>query len=231
MTLDVSIDPAASGLVVIDLQNGFCHPDGTRGKAFGADAVAQPRAIVPATLQLVRLARELGVPVWFTRQVHLGDDDVTRGRRFLPSHLARRGALADLCKVGTWDAELLDEVAAEVASPDEVIVKHRASAFFETCFAGELRMRGVQALVVTGTTTSFCVDSTIRDAYARDFDVIVPVECVADTDDAAHDAVLRNVDRFHGATTDRAGLARAWGAADRWAALADDQAGVPAPTA
>ncbi len=216
MPLDVPLDPAVSGLVVIDLQNGFCHPDGTRGKVFGPHAVDQPRAIVAPTMQLVRLARAVGVPVWFTRQVHFADGDVTRGKRFLPSHLARRGALADLCKVGTWDAELLDEVAAEVRSPAEVIVKHRASAFFETCFAGELRMRGVQILVVTGTTTSFCVDSTIRDAYARDYDVIVPAECVADSDDAAHDAVLRTVDRFHGAVTDRQGLARAWGAEHQW---------------
>ena len=47
---------------------------------------------------------------------------------------------------------------------------------------------------MTGTTTSFCVDSTIRDAYARDFDVLLPAEAAADTDPEAHDAVLASVD-------------------------------------
>lgn len=220
MPLDIRLDPAACGLVVIDLQNGFCHPEGTRGRAFGPDAVTQPASIVPAVIDLVHLARRLDVPVWFTRQVHFAEADQTRSRRLLPGHLARRGAMSGLCQEGTWDADLLDEVAAEVRAPEEVVIKHRASAFFETRFPGELRMRGVQALVVTGTTTSFCVDSTIRDAYARDFDVIVPAECVADSDEAAHQAVLATTDRFHGVVTDRAELAAAWGATEVWEEIA-----------
>lgn len=218
MTLDVNLDPVDVGMIVIDLQNGFCHPEGSRGRAFGADAVAEPASIVPRTMELVRLMRELDVPVWFSRQVHF-PDDTGRTRRRIPSHLDRRGFKLDLCHAGTWDAELLDEVAAEVADPGEVIVKHRASAFFETPFWGELRMKGVQVLVVTGTTTSFCVDSTIRDAYARDFDVVVPADCVADTDASAHEAVLASTRRFHGVVTDRDELAAALGATDVWSEI------------
>jgi ureidoacrylate peracid hydrolase len=200
MPLDVTLDPAEVGLLVIDLQNGFCHPEGARGRAFGAQSVAEPRAIVPRVLDLVEQCRPLGVPVWFTRQVHFPGDR-GRQRRRIPSHLDRRGVKLQLCMRGTWDAELLDEVKQHVASDDEVIIKHRASAFYQTTLEGELRMSGVQVLVVTGTTTSFCVDSTIRDAYARDFDVVVPAECVADTDPAAHAAVLASTERFHGVVT------------------------------
>lgn len=219
MSLDVSLDPRDVGMVVIDLQNGFCHPEGSRGRAFGPDSVTQPASIVPRTLELVRFARTLDIPVWFTRQVHF-PDDAGRTRRRIPSHLDRRGLKLDLCHQGTWDADLLDEVAAEVAHPGEVIVKHRASAFFETPFWGELRMRGVQVLIVTGTTTSFCVDSTIRDAYARDYDVVVPEECVADTDDAAHEAVLASTRRFHGVVTTRPELAAALGSSGTWERIA-----------
>ncbi len=209
MPLDVDLDPRECGLVVVDLQNGFCHPEGSRGRAFGPDSVVMPAAIVPRTIQLIRDARELGVPVWFTRQVHF-PDDAGRARRRLPSHLERRGVRLDLCHEGTWDADLLDEVQAEVRAPEEVVVKHRASEFFETRFPGELRMRGVQVLVVTGTTTSFCIDSTIRDAYARDLDVVVPGDCVADTDVAAHEAVLATTDRFHGVVTTADELTARW---------------------
>lgn len=218
MSLDVSLDPADIGVVVIDIQNGFCHPEGSRGRAFGPESVEQPASIVPRIVELVRFARRLDMPVWFTRQVHF-PDDAGRTRRRIPSHLDRRGLKLDLCHQGTWDAELLDEVAAEVRHPDEVIVKHRASAFFETPFWGELRMKGVQVLVVTGTTTSFCVDSTIRDAYMRDYDVVVPAECVADTDDAAHEAVLASTRRFHGVVTDREDLAAAVGHSELWAEI------------
>ena len=218
MSLDVKLEPSDVGLVVVDLQNAFCHPEGSRGRAFGPESVIQPMAIVPRIIELVRLSRALDIPVWFTRQVHF-PDDAGRTRRRIPSHLDRRGLKLELCHEGTWDAELVDEIAAEVEHPGEVIVKHRASAFFDTPFWGELRMKGVQVLVVTGTTTSFCVDSTIRDAYARDYDVVVPAECVADTDDAANQAVLASTQRFHGVVTDRDELADALGAAEIWADL------------
>lgn len=218
MTLDVKLDPVDVGMLVIDLQNGFCHPEGSRARAFGPDAVVQPASIVGRTVELVRLARALEIPVWFTRQVHF-PDDTSRTRRRIPSHLDRRGLKLELCHQGTWDAELMDEIAAEVRHPGEVIVKHRASAFFETPLWGELRIKGVQVLIITGTTTSFCIDSTIRDAYARDFDVVVPAECVADTDEAAHRAVLASTARFHGVVTDRDELARSLDASPIWEAL------------
>ena len=211
MSLDVRLDPADVGLVVIDIQNGFCHADGARGVAFGPDSVVKPQAIIPEILRLIELMRSVDSPIWFTRQVHFPDDQ-NRARRVIPSHLDRRGLKLELCHRGTWDAELMDEIGAAVRPDDEVIVKHRASAFYQTRFEPELRMKGVQVLVVAGTTTSFCVDSTIRDAYARDFDVVVPAECVADTDDAAHEAVLACVDRFHGVVTSIDELAEALGA-------------------
>lgn len=208
MTLDVTLDPADVGLLVIDLQNGFCHPEGARARAFGPGSADKPRAIVPRVIDLIGQLRPLDIPVWFTRQVHFPEDRGRRRRR-IPSHLDRRGLKLELCNRGTWDAELLDEIKQQVKTDDEVIIKHRASAFYNTTLESELRMTGVQVLVVTGTTTSFCVDSTIRDAYARDFDVVVPAECVADTDDAAHAAVLASTDRFHGVVTTVDDLLRA----------------------
>jgi ureidoacrylate peracid hydrolase len=208
--LDIHLDPADCGLIVVDIQNGFCHPEGSRAKALGPQSAVAPAAIVPRVLDLVGEARARNVPVWFTRQVHF-PDDASRAKRKLPSHLERRGIKMDLCHEGTWDAELLDPIKAAVRAPEEVIVKHRASAFFETRLYGEMRMRGIQVLIVTGTTTSFCIDSTIRDAYARDFDVVVPSDCVADTDEAAHDAVLATTNRFHGVVTTVGELLWSWG--------------------
>ena len=220
MALDFPIDPAETGLVVIDMQNGFCHPKGSRAQAFGPQATAMPSAIVPNVIRLIRVCRASGMPIWFTRQVHY-PDDVGRQRRRIPSHLDRRGVRLELCWRGTWDAELLDEIAAEVRPEDEVVVKHRASAFYNTPFESELHMKGVQILTVAGTTSSFCVDSTIRDAYARDFDVLVPADCVADTEEAAHEAVLKTVQRFFGVVT----------SVDELASTLGSQIAAPKPTA
>ncbi len=196
----VQLDPERVGLLVIDMQNSFVHPDGARGKAFGADAVDMPAAMIPDVVRLIEICRLAGVRIWFTRQVYYEGDEM-RSRRLIPSHLERRGVKLELTRRGTWDAELHDDIAAAVRPEDEVIVKHRASAFYNTALEPELRMLGIQALIVAGTTTSFCVDSTIRDANARDFDVLVPADAVADTEDDAQQAVLASVDRFHGVVT------------------------------
>jgi ureidoacrylate peracid hydrolase len=206
------LDPREVGLLVIDMQNGFCHPDGARAKAFGVDAIAMPRASIPNVVEMMRLCRSAGVRATLTRQVHYPDDQA-RKRRRIPSHLDRRGVKLELCWRGTWDSELIDEIKAEVRPEDDVIVKHRASAFYNTPLEAELRIKGIQVLIITGTTTSFCIDSTIRDAYMRDYDVLVPAECVSDTDQSAHDAVLACVDRFHGVVTSTADVAKALGVA------------------
>jgi ureidoacrylate peracid hydrolase len=206
------LDAKEVGLLVVDMQNGFCHPEGARAKAFGVDAIAMPRAIIPNVIDLMRLCRSAGVRITLTRQVHYPDDQA-RKRRRIPSHLDRRGVKLELCWRGTWDSELIDEIKAEVRPEDDIIIKHRASAFYNTPLEAELRIKGIQVLIVTGTTTSFCIDSTIRDAYMRDYDVLVPAECVSDTDQAAHDAVLASTDRFHGVVTSTADIAKALGVA------------------
>ncbi len=201
----LALNPKETALLVIDMQNGFCHPKGTLGQARGEETVAKPAAIVPKIVKAMKLCRELGVRIWLTRQVHY-EGDKGRDRHLIQSHLDRGAKHLELCWRGTWDSELVDQIAAEIRPEDEVLIKHRASAFYNSPLEVELRMRGIQVLVITGTTTSFCVDSTIRDAYARDFDVAVPVECVADRDEAAQQAVFEALKRYHGAITDLAEL-------------------------
>ena len=211
MLEDITLDPSEVGLLVIDMQNGFCHVDGSRAQFLGPESTEKPRAIIAPVTRLIDLCRSTGAKIWFTRQVHYPDDHGRLNRR-IPSHLERRGVKPTLCLKGTWDAELIDEIAALVQPEDEVLVKHRASAFYQTALEAELRINGIQVLIVTGTTTSFCVDSTVRDAYARDFDVLLPAEAAADTDQEAHDAVLATIDRFHGVVTDVDEIARLLGA-------------------
>jgi ureidoacrylate peracid hydrolase len=106
-----------------------------------------------------------------------------------------------LCAKGTWDADIIDELQPYVEPEDEVFEKHRASCFYSSNFEARLRIHGIRMLIVTGTTASFCVDSTIREAYARDLDVIVPGDAISDTEIEATRAVLRSTERFHGYVT------------------------------
>lgn len=196
--LDFSFEPNQAALLVIDMQNGFAAPDGTLGKA-GFD-ISMTRAIIPRIQQLVEAARAAGVPVFWSRQVHYPEDR-TRQQRLIPGHLARGAGRSMLCARGTWDAEIVDELQPYVQPDDNIVEKHRASCFYSTTLEAKLRIHGARLLIVTGTTSSFCVDSTIREAYARDFDIVVPGDAISDTEIEATRAVLRSTERFHGFVT------------------------------
>lgn len=196
--IEFDIDPNQAALVVIDMQNGFAAPEGTLGKA-GFD-ISMTRDIVPNIQRLVDAAHHSGMRVFWSRQVHYPDDK-TRGQRLIPGHLARGAGRSMLCARGTWDAEIINDLQPYVDPSDEVFEKHRASCFYSSNFEARLRIHGVRILIVTGTTASFCVDSTIREAYARDLDVIVPGDAISDTEMEATQAVLRSTERFHGYVT------------------------------
>lgn len=184
-------------LLVVDVQNGFCHPDGSRARAVGPQAARPTFDIVPVVVELVATARSFRWPVWFTLMEYWPDDEAAARRRFPPA-VERRGGSLDVCRVGTWDAELVTELERVREHDDVLLRKHRSSAFYQTALEQQLRMRGIDTLIVAGTTTSYCVESTVRDAHARDFDVVVPREAVADTDPDAQRASLAAIDRFHG---------------------------------
>jgi ureidoacrylate peracid hydrolase len=192
------IDPSLTALLVIDMQNGFAAPEGTLGKA-GFD-ISMTSGIVPQIQRLVDAAHAAGMQVFWSRQVHYPDDR-TRSQRLIPGHLARGAGRSMLCARGTWDAEIIDQLQPYIQPEDEVFEKHRASCFYSSNFEARLRIHGIRMLIVTGTTASFCVDSTIREAYARDLDVMVPADAISDTEIEATRAVLRSTERFHGYVT------------------------------
>ena len=182
-----------SALLVIDMQNGFCHPDGSAASA--GHEIAPQRSVLPRVRALVRAAHESGLPVFWSRQEHLADD-VTRRDHALPTHIEKGHYLP--CVRGTWDAEIISELSDLITDDDVVFVKHRASCFFNTVLELELRMRDIGMILVTGVATNYCVDATIRDAYAHDLDLFVIEDGCACSYPDLHEATMKNVELFHG---------------------------------
>jgi nicotinamidase-related amidase/catechol 2,3-dioxygenase-like lactoylglutathione lyase family enzyme len=178
MSLD-AIDIKTAALLVIDMQNGFVHPDGTLGVS-GVDT-ARLATIVPAMKRLVERCNDVGMPVIWTVQEHLAND-ASRAHKKLAAHTAKRKQIS--CLAGTWDAEIIDELGELAAkNPANVIRKHRFGAFYETRLEMLMRQLGVRTLFVTGTTTNACVESSIREAYLRDYDVVAVTDCISGVND------------------------------------------------
>jgi ureidoacrylate peracid hydrolase len=79
---------------------------------------------------------------------------------------------------GTWNTEIVPELAPQPG--DVVISKHRYSGFFQTELDRVLREREIRNLVFVGWTTSVCVESTLRDAFFRDYRCLVLSDCTAE---------------------------------------------------
>ena len=173
MTLEL-LDPQRTALLVVDMQNAFCHPEGTLGVS-GVD-VAPAQAAIPAVAALVRACRDAGLPVLWSQQVHFAAD-AGRARKRLPSHTQKRARVSALA--GSWDAQLVDELAPLADDPTLVFTKHRFGCFYETRLEAMLRMLGTEALLVCGVTANACVETTIREAYLRDYDVVAVTDCIA----------------------------------------------------
>ncbi len=159
-----------TAVLIIDMQNGFCHEQGSLPLA-GMGLPNMP-AVVGTTAELLAAARSEGVPVVYTRHVFRPDFLDAPARLFdmlprSPEPLVR----------GSWDAEVIDELAPTAA--DTIIDKNRYDAFLYTDLEVVLRGLGVTRLLVTGVVTSVCVESSVRSAEQRDFEVSVAADCTS----------------------------------------------------
>jgi ureidoacrylate peracid hydrolase len=169
-----------TAVLVIDMQNGFCHPEGSLPSA-GLGLPNMPE-VIAATAELLATARAAGVPVIYTRHVFRPD------LLDVPARVA--GVLPDEPKPlirGSWDADVIDEL--KPAEGDRIIDKNRYDAFLYTDLEVVLRAMGVQRLLVTGVVTSVCVESTVRSGEQRDFDPYVASDCTSAAE-GAHEPAL-----------------------------------------
>ncbi|RIK87355.1 MAG: isochorismatase [Hyphomicrobiales bacterium] len=170
-----ALDYRKSALLVIDLQNAFIHEKGTLGIS-GVDT-RRLSAIVPPLARLIKRCQDTGIPVIWTMQEHFAVDH-NRARKKLLGHTARRKQVSALA--GSWDEQIIDELKPLADfDPAFVIRKHRFGAFYETRLEMMLKMLGTQHLFVTGATTNACVETSIREAYLRDLDVVAVDDCVS----------------------------------------------------
>jgi nicotinamidase-related amidase/catechol 2,3-dioxygenase-like lactoylglutathione lyase family enzyme len=169
-----ALEPERSALLVIDMQNAFCHPEGTLGIS-GVD-VAPAQAIYGTVRRLVNAFQAVGAPVIWTRQVHLASD-AARSAKTLASHTAKRKKVSALS--GSWDAALVEELSDLADDPTFIVTKHRFGSFYETRLKALLDMLGVKALFVAGVTANACVETTLREAYLRDYDVVPVTDGIA----------------------------------------------------
>jgi ureidoacrylate peracid hydrolase len=163
---DHVVDPARAGLLIVDLQNDFLHPEGAYGRAGQtADAIAALPGRIKPVADLLRRKGGWIVSTQFTLVPGKG------GEPFISPHLKTlRPFLAkgDF-EPGAWGHRLVDALQPA----DLTVEKVAYSGFFMSRLDYVLRRAGIDTLFVCGIVTNGGVASTVRDAHVRDFDVTV----------------------------------------------------------
>jgi ureidoacrylate peracid hydrolase len=182
------------------MQNGSCYQKSTLGKVLDLEPC---RRIIPNIKMLIDLCREKKIPVIYTQTEYLLEDADAFKRLF---HLTPKPRTALYSRFvgspsalkGTWDAEIVDELKPK--SNDYVVKKQKYSGFYATNLELLLRTLGVSTILVTGVNTSVCVESTIRDAYFRDFTSIAVKEAIAAPSEHKDLAIgsFENIEQFFG---------------------------------
>lgn len=182
-------------LLIIDMQNGFCHPEGCFGKL--GMPVSNHLAIVETINRLREASHAAKIPVIFTRLCYNEDySDAGVQMEDLPQIKELRGLVR-----GTWDAEILDELVPDTNRGEIVVDKTRNSAFFKTDLEDMLRSRGVNQLLCTGVGSNVCVESTVRDGVSRDFYCKTLSDATAALTMEDHNASMKNLAWFGGVSS------------------------------
>lgn len=193
-TKSLTLDPARTAILAIDPQNSFIHPGGLVARN-GGD-ISMMVAALPYLRTVVAAGRERGIQDIWTQHVHYPNDAKWTRHHVLP-HSYRWDAGPTALK-GTWESEFFEGVKDLTDSSTEIIVKHRFSAFLDTRLDTLLRMLDVRTLILTGYATTHCVECTARDAYQRDYDVVIADEAVAGLAKDSHDASMQIMDQVFG---------------------------------
>jgi ureidoacrylate peracid hydrolase len=183
----VEIAIGKTAVIVVDMQNDF----GARGGMFdraGIDISGIQKAIVP-TARVLAAARHAGVKIVYLKMGYRPDlsdlgapDSVNRVRHLRmgvgETILAPDGTASRILIRDTWNTDIVPELKPE--ADDLIVYKKRFSGFYETDLHARLKQMGIKHLIVTGCTTTICVESTVRDAMFRDYLPVLLADCMAE---------------------------------------------------
>ena len=167
------MDPKTTALVLIEYQNDFVKPGGAQHDA--VKGVMASTAMLANSLALVEAARARGVTILL---VPIAFADGYPEIPAEPYGILAGVKASQAFRKGSWGAEIIDELQPQAG---DIVVegKRGLDAFASTNIDFILRQRGMTHVAIAGFLTNCCVESTMRSAYERGFQVVTVTDCCA----------------------------------------------------
>jgi nicotinamidase-related amidase len=189
----ITIDPARTAVIVIDMQRDFLEPGGF-GESLGNDVSLLNAAVAPC-LKLLTAARRRDMMVIHTREGHrpdMSDAPPAKVERGAPGlRIGDEGAMGRILIRGEAGHDIVPALYPLPGEP--VIDKPGKGAFYATDLHSILHHRGIENLIVCGVTTEVCVHTTVREGNDRGYRCIVPGDCCASYFPEFHEVGLRMI--------------------------------------
>jgi ureidoacrylate peracid hydrolase len=177
-------------VLVIDMQNDFCHPDGVYHRndprTFQVDGI---RDMIPRLQHFLMEIRKKEISIVFCK--YLIDDQARDAGVYVK---VRPFLIKEGLRKNSWGGDIIDEL--KPMKNDFIVEKPRYSAFYGTNMDVVLRSLKAVTLFFTGVATNICVESSIRDAFFRDYECVLVEDCCKAWNEESHLATVRNV--IHG---------------------------------
>jgi len=212
----LNLDLARTAMVVVDMQNDFCHPDGWLA-SIGVDVSAARRPIEPL-LALLPALRGVDVPViWLSWGNRPDRANLPPGVLHVYDPAGAGTGIGSavptgspVLERGSWAAALVDELAPP--DTDLRVDKYRMSGFWDTELDTVLRNLDITTVLFGGVNADQCVLATLTDAACAGYDVVMLEDCSATTSPQfCWDATIYNVRQVFGFTADGADVVKAIG--------------------
>lgn len=180
-----ALDAGKTALIVVDMQHGFIAPEAPFPNIHAQD-------IIPNVNRIVDAMRAAGALICWSRQTFVED-----GPGRTPDWQLFEGSLPSLSRASLAEGSPEREIYAglNVAPGDLVFDKYRYSCFLNAAIDLDrtLREAGIETVVIVGTITNCCCETTARDAAMRDYRVYFISDATAALTDEEHNAALLSV--------------------------------------
>jgi ureidoacrylate peracid hydrolase len=186
----LTLDPARTAVLIIDMLNDFCDEAGILGNPAALDLCASQNRILAS-------ARGSGATVVFVNEQHRTNLAPERAFAKQMTHAYQ----------GSWGADVVAPLT--FAEEDLAVIKRRYSGFFQSDLDLVLRDRGISSVVLLGVLTNICVRATAHDAFFLGYNVVVPEDGVGAMSPVEQTASLYDIATHFGWVSDSSSVCAA----------------------
>ncbi|MFC1955291.1 cysteine hydrolase family protein [Chloroflexota bacterium] len=176
------VDVRNSAILVVDVQNDYCHEDGCFAR--GNFDVSFGQKMVPDLNKFLTEARKCKVPILHIQSIH---GKWTNSPVWISRHRRTNIDADKMLQPDSWGVEFYKVLPRP---NDYIVAKHRYSAFVDTELDVVLRSQGIKTIIVAGVLTNVCVELTAWHGFMKDYYVVVLEDCTAACSTEDHETAL-----------------------------------------